>query len=283
MSDCVVCNNKINFKEKFEILKQCKVCDHIFADIKLDENEIKNIYSDKYFFGNEYINYIEDKKQIKKNSLIRLISIKKYLTNFAHKNIYEIGCAYGFFLDTVKKNFDKVSGIDVNQEAINYASKTLNLDVNCGNFLNVESNILEQYNIFCMFDVIEHLQEPNKFIKRINDYSQKDSLLIITTGDIGSFNAKINGKNWRLIHPPSHIHYFSKKTITKLLNNNGFEVLSINHCGYYRNFSFILNKIKFLTKYFGFFIKILKFFKILNLDIYLNLFDIMFIVAKKQD
>ena len=60
-------------------------------------------------------------------------------------------------------------------------------------------------------------------------------------------------------------------------------VLSINYCGYYRNFSFILNKINFLKKYFSFVIKILKFLKILNLDVYLNLYDIMFIIAKKQN
>ena len=84
-------------------------------------------------------------------------------------------------------------------------------------------------------------------------------------------------KEWILIHPPSHIHYFSKKTITLLLEKNGFEVLSIKSCGYYRNLNFMLNKIGIISKYFGFFIKILSKYNLLDYDIYLNLHDIMFI------
>ena len=53
MTECIVCNNNKNFKNKFEILLECKVCGHIFADIKIDFKKISEIYSDKYFFGDE--------------------------------------------------------------------------------------------------------------------------------------------------------------------------------------------------------------------------------------
>ena len=283
MSECIICNNTSKFKNKFKILKQCLVCKHIFADINLNESQIKKIYSNNYFFGEEYINYLDDKNQIIKNSLIRLKVIKKYISKYNLKNIFEIGCAYGFFLNTVKKNFDRIGGVDVNKEAINFAKNKLKLNVSNDNFLTLDKNVINQYNIFCMFDVIEHLQSPEKYLEKISQCSSKDSLIIITTGDIESINAKINGKNWRLIHPPSHIHYFSKKTIKLLLEQKGFDVLSISYCGYYRNFSFILNKISFFKKYFSFFLRLLKYLKLLNSDIYLNLYDIMIIVAKKKN
>ena len=97
MSECIVCKNNKKFKDKFKILKQCLKCKHVFADINLSKNEIDKIYSNDYFFGKEYINYINDKKQIIKNSLIRMKEIRKYIINFRIKNIFEIGCAYGFF------------------------------------------------------------------------------------------------------------------------------------------------------------------------------------------
>ena len=261
MTVCVVCENKIRFIKKYKALKECQECHHIFADIELDFNEIKKIYSNNYFFGEEYISYIDDEKQIKKNSNKRLKVINNYIKKFKKLNLYEIGCAYGFFLNTVKNN--------------------LKLNVKYENFLEV--NIPQnKFNIFCMFDVIEHLLNPQKYIRKIYKIADSNSLLFLTTGDIGSLNAKFKGENWRLIHPPSHIHYFSKKTIKKILENNGFEILSIEYCGYYRNLSFILNKIEFLKNNFKFLLKFLNYFKVLKLDIYLNIFDIMFVIAKKK-
>jgi len=283
MSECIVCKNNKKFKDKFEILKQCLKCKHVFADINLSKNEIDKIYSNDYFFGKEYINYINDKKQIIKNSLIRMKEIRKYIINFRIKNIFEIGCAYGFFLNTVRDNFNEISGVDVNKDAINYAKNRYKLNVTNHDFLKLKNKDINNFNIYCMFDVIEHLNNPDEYIKKINENSPDETLLFITTGDIDSLNAKINRKNWRLIHPPSHIHYFSKKSIKFLLEKNGFNVLSISYCGYYRNLSFIFNKIEFIKKYFQFILKILNYFKILNLDIYLNLYDIMFVVAKKKN
>ena len=283
MPKCVICNNSKNFKKKFEILTECIDCSHIFADLNLDDTNIKKIYSNDYFFGDEYINYINDRKQIEKNSLNRLKIIKKYSRNILNKNLYEIGCAYGFFLNTIKSFFNTVSGIDLNEDAINYAKKNLKLNVESGDLLTKKNISLEKNNIFCMFDVIEHLTNPDAYLKKISAETKEGSLLFITTGDIKSINAKIKGKKWRLIHPPSHVHYFSKKTMKLILEKNGFKVLSIEYCGYYRNFISIFNKIEFLKKYFSFIIKLLKFLKLSNLDIYLNLYDIMFIVAKKEN
>lgn len=283
MPRCVICNNDKKFNKKFKILTQCLNCSHIFADLNLDFSKIKEIYSNDYFFGSEYINYINDKKQIEKNAINRLNIINKYSKNLLNKNLFEIGCAYGFFLNSAKTLFNKVSGIDVNEKAINYAKKNLGLNVSLGDLISLKKIKLNDYNIFCMFDVIEHLVNPDEYIKKIGLESKKETLLFITTGDINSLNAKIKGKKWRLIHPPSHIHYFSKKTIKLILEKNGFKVLSIEYCGYYRNFSFILNKIHFIKKYFGFIIKFLSFLKLTNLDIYLNLYDIMFVIAKKEN
>ncbi len=282
MPKCIICNNNKFFKKKFKILTQCNKCKHIFADLDLDYNDLKKIYSKDYFFGEEYIDYLKDKKQIEKNSKDRLKVIKKFFSNTNQLNLLEIGCAFGFFLNTVKSNFNKVFGIDINLDGIDYAKNNFKLDARCSDLLDMDTKVVQNIDIFCMFDVIEHLVDPKKIISFIGNNTKKNSYLFITTGDINSLNAKINGKNWRLIHPPSHIHYFNKKTITLLLENNGFEVISIKSCGYYRNLNFMLNKIKLIRKYFGFIIKILSKYNLLDYDLYLNLHDIMLVVAKKK-
>ena len=281
MTRCVVCKNTLNFTKKYKILTKCKNCSHIFYDNDLNYKDLKKIYSNEYFFGKEYINYIEDKKQVEKNSLKRIKTIKKYIPNLSDKKLLEIGSAYGFFLNIVKNKFRELEGYEINKDAVNYAKKKFQINIFNDNFLDKKFNNTK-FDVCCLFDVIEHLNDPDQYIKKISENSSKNSFIFITTGDINSVLARILGKNWRLIHPPSHIHYFSKRSIEKLLKNNGYEIISNTYLGYYRNLSFILNKLNFIKNNFNWLIKIIDYFNLSKFDIYINVYDIMLVVAKKN-
>ena len=280
MNKCIVCKGE-SFNNTFSKLLECKKCGHIFANINLNEKEINNIYNNKYFFGNQYYDYLRDRKLIEKNAKLRLKKLLSFLPNTKNLNLLEIGCAYGFYLNYVKNIFKNVEGFDFNPEGIDYAKKVFSLNVSESSFLKkkFQGNM---YDLFCMWDVIEHLQDPHLYLKKISQISNKNALIAITTGDIKSINAKWRKDKWRLIHPPMHIHYFSKKSINEILKNNGFKVIYCEYCGYFRSFLFMAYRIKFIKKYFSWFLKLLKILKIPNFGIYLNLFDIMFIIAIKK-
>ena len=130
-----------------------------------------------------------------------------------------------------------------------------------------------------MWDTIEHLENPKEFIKKIYNDLDLGGHLFITTGDAGSLLAKIRRENWRIIHPPTHIFYFSKKTITKLLEQCGFRVVKISHPGVYRSLSQTYYSL-FLLKRSGGQMKVEKIKKI-DMPVYFNTYDIMMIAAKK--
>ncbi len=83
-------------------------------------------------------------------------------------------------------------------------------------------NITNKINIFITIIIVS-----NKYISKISNEIGSNGRLYITTGDIESWLSKIQKKKWRLIHPPSHLHYFSKKTITQLLEASDFIVEKI--------------------------------------------------------
>ena len=92
-----------------------------------------------------------------------------------------------------------------------------------------------------MWDVIEHLNDPDLYLKKINKITNNDGILALTTGNIASFNARFSKQNWRLIHPPSHIHYFSRESMTKILKNNPLNIIVNKFCtGYVRDFHLFL-------------------------------------------
>src|SRR5690606_16974741 len=107
-------------------------------------------------------------------------------------------------------------------EAVEHARKTVGPTVHQGDFLKAEVD--KKYDVVCMFDCIEHLAMPQKFIEKISSVMRSGGHLSITTGDIGTMVPKIRGKKWRLVHPPTHVHYFSFDSLKALLEKNGFKI-----------------------------------------------------------
>lgn len=269
---CIICK-KSQEKKIFKDLTQCESCNLVYYD-KAEDINVDNLYQEGYFQGEEYFDYKNDKAILQKNFARHLKEILKYKKG---GELFEIGCAYGFFLDLAKKYFS-VEGIDIAEHPTAHAKNELGLNVATGYYTEYAPN--KKFDIFCLWDTIEHLEAPGKFIEKISVELNPGGYLFLTTGDIGSLLAKARGKKWRMIHPPTHLFYFSKSTIKKLLKKYGFEVIEITHPGVFRSLKQILYSLFFLNKKKPS-KKIENLLNKFDIPVYINTFDIMMVVAKK--
>ena len=275
---CIICENS-SHKPFYEGLLKCKMCGHVFADISITDKELRELYRKNYFFGEEYNDYIADSNILRKNFRLRKNSLSQFVDKDTHKNLLEIGCAYGFFLDEVKNQFIKVKGIDISEDAINYAKNKLKLDVTQTEFLDFQSEM--SFDVVCMWDTIEHLKEPQMYIDKLSKITPTGGLLAITTGDIGSLMARIRRKNWRMIHPPTHLHYFTKKTLKQLFEKYGYEIIHMEYCGFYRSFDFTLYNILVLRSQLEWLYNLIK-ERGFDFNYYFNSFDILYLIGMKK-
>lgn len=279
-NNCLVCGDGcLNNSPKYPGLQECECCGFITAITDISDDELAALYGKDYFHGKGYSDYTRDKAAIQRNLSLRLDVISKFAKDSQNK-LFEIGCAYGFFLEIAQTKFEKVKGVDISSDAVECAVKTFGVNAVGGNYLELA---IEPYDICCMWDTIEHVREPDKFIEKISTEISQGGLLAITTGDIGSFNAKLRGKRWRLISPPIHLHYFSVQTLSKLLETNGFEVIHISHPGNLINLETALYIILVIQrKQEKLYKKIKRLLgKLANIYVPVNLSDIMYIVARK--
>lgn len=277
-SKCLICESQLK-DCKLKGLLKCEGCNFITTNLNITDEELRNLYKREYFNGEAYGDYISDKKEIQKNFEARWKVLRKFIDSPINKNLFEIGCAYGFFLELMKDKFNVVSGIDISVDAINYARNELNLPVTSGDFLSYEMG--RKFDVFCMWDTIEHLKNPHLFLEKISNNINKDGLLAITTGDIESLNAKIRGNKWRIIQPPHHLHYFSQKTLTQLMKNNGFEIVYVGYPGIYRSLRDAFYITLVLKNNMPKSYEILKRTGLTKLNCYLNTFDVMYIIGRK--
>ena len=276
-SKCIVCDNN-QFYPFLKGLKKCSTCGYVVADIDSQNLSFEKLYNKSYFFGEEYVDYVNDKYIFQQNFKRRLQNIRQFCKE---GNLIEIGCAYGFFLD-VARNYFNIKGFEIAPNAADYAKKMLHLDVECGDFLkfSLKKNYVD---VVAMWDVIEHLAMPNLYIEKAATLLKQNGLICLTTGDIEILNALFRKEKWRLIHPPTHIHYFSKKTIRKLLEKYGFKICKLDYVSIKRSLLQIAYSIFMLGKCrMPFLYRMLERLPFSKFGISLNTYDVMLVIARKQ-
>lgn len=274
---CIICNTNAGKNYLYPGILKCPSCGLVFADTHLSERELKQLYQREYFFGDEYLNYLEDKPTIQKNFTARIRTLKTFAPS---GNLFEIGCAYGFFLELARKHWT-AEGCDISTEGCAYAQRN-DINATCGEFLElpVQENY---YDAVTLWDTIEHLARPDLYIEKAARLLKTNGIICATTGDIGSLMARARKEHWRLLHPPTHLFYFDQQTITRLFAKNGLEVIHFERCGYYRSVQQMLYSLLALNSESAFRKKTYNALKpLFNFSLYLNLFDIMFVIARKK-
>jgi SAM-dependent methyltransferase len=261
-------------------LLACLSCGFTTADITLSRQGLESLYSAKYFSGEEYNDYVAERPLIEKQFRLRLLKLLDYVPDPASKRLFEIGAAYGFFLSVARPTFLSSDGIDISRDAAKYARDVLGLRVHAGDFLEYDLDLNQ--DVVCLWDTIEHLPSPDLYLQKVARSMNRGGVVAITTGDLGSVVARCRGSRWRQIHPPTHLHYFSRATLTRLLQNYGFTVRYSGYEGMYRSLDTIAYIILNIKHSMPGLYRWLRSTGVLKLDVYLNLYDILFVIATKD-
>jgi SAM-dependent methyltransferase len=195
------------------------------------------MYDDLYFTDVDYPNYLGNERSLRRSMARHLDQIGHYWTR--RGALLEIGCAYGFFLDEAREGFDRVVGVDVAASVVERARERFGVEALAGGFLEIPFEDAS-FDVVCLWDTIEHLARPDQFLQKSRRLLRPAGRLFLTTGDISSLNARFRGRNWRQIHPPSHLHYFSRQSITRLFERTGFRVRGFETAAYHHSVHNIL-------------------------------------------
>ncbi len=281
-SGACICCDCADWSPKFRVLVQCNNCGFIRADTEVTPEQIKRLYQEDYFRGKEYGNYLADQATHRTNFAWRFKMVKKVAPDL--RRLFEIGCAYGFWLECCTKNELQCAGVDVCEEAANYAKNTLNQNAVAADFLTMDIQP-GRFDAFCMWDTIEHLANPERFLARAYELLPPGGWLFMTTGDIESRMARWRGPHWRLIHPPTHLQYFSIATMGRFLKQHGFEAVDWQTQPMFRNFGEVLGRVSSLgqgiSKWTAQTLSAILPGAVKRSGFWLDLGDIMFVAARK--
>ncbi len=277
MDACVACGRSGHYLPYWPGLLRCGFCTHCIAATDVASLNFSRLYDESYFSGDEYANYLGDRSTFDKQFWARLKQVLRYQKS---GRMIEIGCAFGFFLNLARDHFD-VQGYEISQAAARYAATELGLDVRCADFSAVDV-APGTADVIVMWDVIEHLPRPDLTILKAGEVLGAGAHLFLTTGDIGSALARLRREKWRLVHPPTHLQYFTRKSITQLLERAGLSVVNLKYCSTRRSIRQVAYSLCMLgRKKRPRLYRRIDALPLADLSFALNTYDIMFVAARK--
>jgi SAM-dependent methyltransferase len=104
----------------------------VSADLALSDTELTLLYGRDYFHGQEYFDYVAEEQSLKRNFRLRIATLQRLIPNLATSELFEIGCAYGFFLDQVRGAVRNAAGVDISADAVAFAAAERGVDARHG-------------------------------------------------------------------------------------------------------------------------------------------------------
>ncbi len=210
-TNCGLCksNRYAIFKEidGYKLVK-CRNCGLIYLNPRPGQEEISKQYSAKYhigkLLGQEPKTEFEIEEEINKNAGRTDEIVRQFGTR---GKLLDIGCSAGFFIASLKRRGWDVTGIDISEWAGKFAREKLGLNVLTGSVEEIRIN--KQFEVVTMYHIIEHLPNPLKTLKRVQELIADKGVLVIKGPNLGSFDRMWHGKKWRGYDLPFHLYHFN--------------------------------------------------------------------------
>ncbi len=239
MRKCEICGTTKSTKlydiNRFEnnfTVSRCSDCNFIFMDPFFSDKKIESFYSEDYYVNDgkkQAYTYTDERKNKSGFSVVNDKRVKRILRELKLKNgngetFLDIGCSFGALISSAKEKEFTISGLDISQYAVDYLKKE-GIEAIQGSIDKLKLDTNKQ-TVVTMIEVIEHLKSPRKAIENIHKSLKKDGLLLIQTANMDGRQATKAGSDYHYFLP-GHLHYFSKKTLFKLLDSCGFSEMKI--------------------------------------------------------
>ncbi len=137
---------------------------------------------------------------------------------------------------------DNLIGVDINEKRVRELNDK-GMKAVVGDAQNLPTS-MGKFDVIVAGELIEHLENPGLFLRSARSVLAKSSpspMLILTTPNVLGVLFFLNHSVLNKKEPwPEHVCYFTRSTITQLLEREGFSNITLHHCNYSTRRPFLL-------------------------------------------
>ncbi|MBW3542510.1 MAG: class I SAM-dependent methyltransferase [Planctomycetes bacterium] len=144
--------------------------------------------------------------------------------------LLDFGCGRGDFLAKMLACGWQVEGVDVSPVAAAAVERRTGIRVHVGTLPHAHV-APQSFDAVTMWNSLEHVHQPRETVRAARDVLRPGGLLALSVPNIDSWTFRRFGPNWWPLDLPRHLTHFTPATLGRLLEAEGFRVLSIDHIG----------------------------------------------------
>ncbi|MBM2830311.1 MAG: hypothetical protein HW411_1101 [Gammaproteobacteria bacterium] len=221
MISCPVCGSESFtplFQKQNEPFVRCESCMLVLINPRPAHNQVLHTYDHDY---SEHYAIKGEKKLRRCRRWVNRVR-KRYGQD---GRWLDIGCSVGFVVMAAGEAGFEGHGIDVESWGIEYGRKNFHLqNLRCGTL--EEQHYPDHYfKVISLYDVIEHVPDLNTLVAEIKRILAPGGVIDIITPDIGHWRVPRSLENWGEIKPSEHLYYFNRRTLSRLLQKHGLEIV----------------------------------------------------------
>lgn len=157
------------------------------------------------------------------------------LAKVPNKRFLDVGSGAGASISTAAEMGFEVTGVEPSANAVALSRRLYKLPVIQG-LLHADDALPRDYGMLALWDVIEHVNDPQELVRACNLHLAPDGLFLLETPDEGALLRRIfrfvgrtnlSPKDPRKsIYYRAHRFYFTRTAMTRLLERSGFTDIS---------------------------------------------------------
>ena len=164
---------------------------------------------------------------------IALSTVHRYQAPIT-QNLLDLGCGEGFFAKFFSKEGWKTTLVDFSDDGLSRHNPSLLGDfiqADLITYIESKRGELKAFDLINLANVLEHVIDPVGLLSILKSHMHSDAILRIEVpNDFSSFQdllVKLDCTEETWVHPPEHLSYFNTSSLKALLENQGFELVSL--------------------------------------------------------
>lgn len=196
--------------------KQCSKCAHTFVANMPTADTLAEVYA-TYGYDEEDITSVPPFIFDILGGVVG--TFERYRSKDAR--FLDVGFGTGAFLRVARDHGWRTYGIEASRAAVEQGNRHKLGELLHGDFLTVDWPD-EHFDVIVMSELVEHLVEPEPFLRQAARLLRRGGVLYLTTPHGRGISGRVLGASWSVLRPPEHLHLYSIASMQEVLRRCGF-------------------------------------------------------------
>jgi SAM-dependent methyltransferase len=211
-------SDRFHGDDKIFFLRRCQNCSHVWLENPPTPRELGRYYGPLY---DRFISRAAEHSPGRWERRKKSISVYK-----SSGALLDLGCGSGSFLEAMKNDGWKLSGIEMSEDAAGAARNRTGANVFSGDILSATFPD-GTFDVITCFDVLEHVYDPRKVLSKVSDWLKPGGVFYTLVPNIDSGEARFFESCWYGLELPRHLSHFCPDSLRRLAESAGLTEISL--------------------------------------------------------